>query len=340
MKDYIIKVIISITFVAGGTIFGVIVDWLLKERVAKLAKKTSVKIDDIFVETFGRKVILLCFLFGIYLGIFFLPIPENYRSLLFKTVVSVFIVVITSISANFIAQLTESYALKIGGGKGVSILKNVIKITVIIIGVLILFQYIGISITPMLTALGLGGLAVALAFQDTLANLFAGIYIFVSRQFKPGDYIKLEGGEEGYVVDITWRTTRIRTLQNNIVVIPNSKLSSTIVTNYHMPYPEVAVLIDVGVSYSSDLEKVERVTIEVAKEVMREVKGGVPEFEPFIRYHTFGESSINFTVVMRAKEFADQYLVKHEFIKRLHKRYKEEGIEIPFPVRTLYHRKG
>ena len=112
--------------------------------------------------------------------------------------------------------------------------------------------------------------------------------------------------------------------------------TSAIVTNYYFPEKEMAVLIQVGVSYDSDLKKVERVTIEVGKELMREVPGGVPEFEPFIRYHTFADFSINFTVILRAKEFVDQYLIKHEFVKRLHQRFKKEGIEIPFPIRTVY----
>jgi len=103
-----------------------------------------------------------------------------------------------------------------------------------------------------------------------------------------------------------------------------------------MPDKELAVLVNLGVSYSSDLNKVERVTIEVAREVMKAVSGGVPDFDPFIRYHTFGDFSINFTVIMRAKEFKDQYLIKHEFIKKLHQRYIKEGIEIPFPIRTIY----
>ena len=98
----------------------------------------------------------------------------------------------------------------------------------------------------------------------------------------------------------------------------------------------MAVLVDVGVSYGSDLEEVERATVEVAREVMDEVQGGVPGFAPFIRYHTFGDFSITFTVILRAKEFVDQYLIKHEFVKRLHRRYRDEGIEIPFPIRTVY----
>ena len=91
-----------------------------------------------------------------------------------------------------------------------------------------------------------------------------------------------------------------------------------------------------GVSYQSDLEKVEKVTIEVAKEVLQEVEGGVKEFEPFIRYHTFSDFSINFTVILRAKEYVSKYLITHEFIKRLHRRYQQEGIKIPFPIRTVY----
>jgi small-conductance mechanosensitive channel len=98
----------------------------------------------------------------------------------------------------------------------------------------------------------------------------------------------------------------------------------------------MSVLVQVGVSYGSDLEKVERVTIEVATDVMRNVTGGIPENQPFIRYHTFSDSSINFSVILRGKEFTDQYLIKHEFIKRLQKRYAEEDINIPFPIRTVY----
>ncbi|MDH5443584.1 MAG: mechanosensitive ion channel, partial [Hadesarchaea archaeon] len=102
-----------------------------------------------------------------------------------------------------------------------------------------------------------------------------------------------------------------------------------------LPEPQMACLVQVGVSYDSDLEKVERVTIDVGKKVLKKVTGGVPEFEPFIRYHTFSDFSINFTVILRVKEFVDKYLITHEFVKELHKRYRKEGITIPFPIRTI-----
>jgi small-conductance mechanosensitive channel len=139
---------------------------------------------------------------------------------------------------------------------------------------------------------------------------------------------------------VSWRYTTIRELPNNLTVVPNAKLASSILTNYYLPDLELAVLVPVGVSYASDLARVEAVTVEVGREVMREVAGGVPEFEPFIRYNEFGASSVNFTVILRGREVVDQHLIRHEFIKRLHRRYQAEGIEIPFPIRTLHIRQA
>ena len=127
-------------------------------------------------------------------------------------------------------------------------------------------------------------------------------------------------------------------LPNNVVLVPNAKLAQAIVTNYYLPDRELAVLVEVGVDYDSDLTQVERVTCEVAKDTLEHVPGGASDFDPFIRYHTFADSSINFTVILRGREFVDQYLIKHEFIKRLHARFDREGIVIPFPIRTVVSR--
>ncbi len=193
----------------------------------------------------------------------------------------------------------------------------------------------GVSITPVLASLGVGSLAVALALQPTLENLFSGIQLVMDKPIKVGHFVKLESGEEGYVYKIGWRSTWVRMLPNNVVVIPNKVIVDAKVINYYYPQKELAVLVQVGVHYDSDLEQVERVTIEVGKETLKEVEGGVEDFDPFIRYHTFDNFSINFSVILRAKEFVDNYLIKHEFIKRLHKRYAKEGITIPYPINAI-----
>jgi small-conductance mechanosensitive channel len=171
--------------------------------------------------------------------------------------------------------------------------------------------------------------------QGAVRVLVLALGIFVILDSLVGHFVRLESGEEGFVTKVGWRSTWIRVLPNNMVIVPNSKLVSGQILNYYLPEPEMSTLVQVGVHYNSDLEHVERVTIEVARDVMAHIENGVPEFDPFIRYNAFGESSINFSVILRTREVVGRYLIQHEFIKRLHKRYREEGIVIPFPIRTL-----
>lgn len=243
------------------------------------------------------------------------------------------VVFLTWLALRMADQIIRKYGTRLATALPLTRLtQNIAKGSILVIGALVILNSFGISITPILTALGVGGLAVALGLQDTLANFFSGVYITVARHVRVGNYIKLDSGEEGYVVDIAWRTTRIRSLSNNMIVVPNTKIAQAIVTNYDLPTPQLAVLVGVAVDYRSDLEQVERVAVSVAKEVMQKIPGGVPEFEPSIRYHTFGDSGVQFTVILQGTTFVDQYLLKHEFIKRLHRRFAQEGIVIP--IRT------
>ncbi len=337
------KIINYLIPVGAGILGGIIgfgFEKYIFKKILKFIKKTKWRADEVILNSLRKHVVLWFVIIGVYIAIQFVILPQNVIKF-FKIFILIILIfsgtlVIANITGGFVNVYADRFKDTLPPS---SIFRNLTKGIVIFLGVLLLLNTLGISITPLLTALGIGGLAVALALQDTLSNLFAGIHILISRQVKPGDYVKLETGEEGFVHDITWRNTTITMLPNNTVIIPNSKLSSMIVVNYFLPESELSVLVPVGVSYDSDLEKVEKVTIEVAKEVMSEVEGGVPDFEPFIRYGEFSDFSINFNVILRAKDYVSQFIVKHEFIKRLHKRYKKEKIEIPFPIRTVYLKK-
>jgi small-conductance mechanosensitive channel len=332
------SLVLSLSIAITAVLLGIIFQRVILSKLRKVAAKTKWEGDDIIINALKGIVVHLCFTFiGLYAAISVSPLPADFAHLLKNIILVIIILSITWLLTNIATGFLELYADRFKEAIPQStIFKNLTKIVILTIGFLIILQTLGISITPILTALGVGGLAVALALQDTLSNLFSGLNIILSRQVRTGDYIKLESGEAGYVTDITWRNTTIRMLPNNIVVVPNSKLASIIFTNYCLPEKEMAVLVQVGVSYDSDLRKVEGTTIEVARNVMRTVAGGITEFEPFIRYHTFDDFSINFTVILRTREFVDQYLLKHEFVKSLHERYEQEGIEIPFPIRTVY----
>ncbi|OGW97755.1 MAG: mechanosensitive ion channel protein MscS [Omnitrophica WOR_2 bacterium GWA2_45_18] len=306
--------------------------------VRRITKKTTTRLDDIFVRSAGFPVTLLIVVSGGALVEHLMPLAvEGQITYYFVTGFKAAMVVAAILFADrFINGLTREYAdrIEILKTSGV-VVRGFVRLGLYGLGFLILLDSFGISVTPILASLGIGSLAVALALQPTLENFFSGLQIIVDKPVQLGHFIKLDSGEEGYVYKISWRSTWIRMLPNNVVVIPNNVLVNSRIINYYYPDKELAVLVEVGVHYGSDLEHVERVTIEVAKETMREVSGGIEGFEPAIKYHTLGDFSIHFTTVMRAREFSDSYLIKHVFIKKLIKRYVQEKIVIPYPTQAV-----
>ena len=308
----------------------------LLARLSRWARKTDSPTGDVLLSSIKTPFLVLCIMLGITVALEFSNIPQTFVDQADKGLSILAVFAVALVTANILAGFARIRAERIESVLPVtSLTENIIRIVVYGVGTLIILNKLGISIAPILATLGVGGLAVALGLKDTLSNFFAGFHIVATKQIRVGDYLKLSSAEEGYVNDISWRTTKIRTLAGNLVLVPNAKLTELIVTNYTLPDKDMAVLVDLGVHHDSDLVKVERVTCEVAAEVMREVPGGVPDFIPLIRYYAFGASSIDFSVIMRGKEFVDQFLIKHEFIKRIHKRFEKEGIVIPYPIRAL-----
>ncbi len=330
-------VIPSLAFLVWAILIFTVIPAIVR-HLKKKAEQTQHTFDEILVSALGMPLIL--FLIGLGLNIFFdaiPPLPKKWIKYSEALLIILFILAGYLFVDRLMMEILRRYSKKVDIiSSSAGVIKTLYRAIILGFVFLIVLDRLKITITPFLASLGIGGLVVALALQDTLSNFFSGVYIFFDKPVRIGDYIMLETGQEGYVQHIGWRSTRIRMLPNNILIIPNAKLVGSQITNFYLPEPEMAVLVQVGVSYQSDLEKVERVTVEVAKQVLQEVEGGVKEFDPFIRYHTFSDFSINFTVILRVKEYVHKYLIIHEFIKRLHRRYQQEGIEIPFPIRTVY----
>lgn len=315
-----------------------IIKKIVFSRLQRFAEKTKTEIDNILFDSLDLPVALLIFVTGAVILNRIGPLGlsgelTNYFFVALKVAAVLAIIIFADKLLRGLIRIysQKSDILKSSG----NVASGIVRIIVMGLGLLILLDTFGISITPLIASLGVGSLAVALALQPSLENFFAGMQIVVDKPVKVGQFVKLDSGEEGYVHKIGWRSTWVRMLPNNVVVIPNKVMVASKVLNYYYPQKEMAVLVQVGVHYDSDLAHVEKVTIEVGKNVMKTVTGGVADFEPFIRYHTFADFSINFTVILRASEFVDNYLIKHEFIKRLHKRYAEEGIVIPYPIRAI-----
>jgi small-conductance mechanosensitive channel len=206
-----------------------------------------------------------------------------------------------------------------------------------VLAAIIVLENFGVHLTAVWTTLGIGSVAVGLALQETLANFFAGMYILADRPIANGDFIQLDSGQQGYVIRIGWRSTLIRSLASNIVVVPNSTLGKAIITNYSRPELGLFVSITVGVSYSSDPKRVKSLLEEIGQEAARDgVEGLDPAYPPSVQFNPgFGDSSLNFTLGVRVRQFTDQYRVQSELHTRIFQRFGKEGIEFPFPTRTI-----
>ena len=315
---------------------GIIIIQLVFSKLLKVvARKFNIS-HPLLEQTFRGIPTLLGVLIGLDTVMEILTLPPRPLLFLQRLFHSLVILSVTLLVARLASgYLKQTFGKRSGAFASTSILATTIDLTVYAIGILFLLESFGVAISPLLTALGVGGLAVALALQETLANLFSGINILVAKQIKIGDFVKLSTSEEGHVVDMNWRNTTLKTGTENMVVVPNQKFASSTITNYAQPFAECSIAIPIGVSYESDLDHVEKITVAVAKDVLHETPGGVNTFEPVVRYCSFAESSIEFNVILRVKTVTDQYLIRHEFIKRIHTRYQQEGIIIPFPTRTV-----
>jgi small-conductance mechanosensitive channel len=317
-----------------GLLFGHYVLRVLFQKLRDTSKRKHLKYTHLLFDSLSKASFIIGGIIFLNLTIF-LPFEVDFGDSYSKLKISLNVLVLTYILGEIFVFVYDSYT-KAKSGKATSLYHIIIRILIYIGGIIVFSHLIGLELAPILTALGVGGLAVALALQDTLSNLFAGLHILAAKQLKPGDYIKLDSGEEGYVLDINWRNTEIKTLLENVIIVPNSKISSSISTNYFTLQKNMFFQVIIGVHYDSDLEQVEQVTLETANELMKDYASHLKNFEPKVRFFEFADSSINMKVWLATDLYENQFLMRHEFVKRLHNRFNKEGIVIPFPIRTLH----
>ena len=315
---FILFIIIGIAILHG--VFRGVIEVL--SRVTKVPR-------DSWRNVFRFMPTLLGILLGIRLTKDILNLPDFVQHILSYHYHSVVIFTVTFFCAHTVSSFLKDKLSKSGDKAATtSILTTVVDLCVYLMGVLFILSSYGISISPLLTALGAGGLASALALQDTLANLFSGITTLVSKQVHMGDYIRLASGEAGRVVDMNWRNTTIRTATGNMVIVPNKSIATATLTNYEQPLAECTISIPLTITYDNDLQHVEDVTLGVARHILDHSEYGVTGFEPLVRYDQMGEYGISFKVVLRIRNIVDEAVLKHQFIKRIYTTYKKENIQL------------
>lgn len=293
-----------------------------------LVKITHIK-EKTWKSTFRFMPTLVGMLAGSRMAKDFLNVPWFIKELMENHFRSLLLITVTFFIAHLSSSLIKArMTRRESESSSMSILTTVIDLAIYMAGFLIILSSYGISISPLLTALGAGGLASALALQDTLSNLFSGITTIVSRQVHMGDYISLSSGESGRVVDMNWRNTTLRTSTGNMIIVPNKSIAASIITNYEQPQAECTIAIPLTITYGNDLEAVERVTLRVARSILDRSQYGVKGFMPAVRFDKMGEYGITLKVVLRIRNIVDETKIRHQFIKEIIRVYQQEGIEL------------
>jgi len=280
----------------------------------------------------------LLLLGSIYAGLELLTLPHRYERIGSKLIFALTIIAVFY----FPAKVLILFLRRVGQRKpGMEQVTNpailMVRGLFAILAIIIVLENLGTSLTAVWTTLGVGSVAVALALQETLSNLFAGLYLLADRPVSPGNYIKLDSGQEGYVIRIGWRSTTMRTQSNNIVFVPNSAMAKAVIINYSLPELQVSISIPVRVSYGTDPSRVEKALLDVTREAAQEgLEGLLLDPPPSVMLSPgFGDFFLDFSLYVNVRRFEDQVPVQSELRKRILTRFAKDGIHMPFPTQTI-----
>jgi small-conductance mechanosensitive channel len=320
--------------IMGALVLGFVLNRIIHHWTKKLVNTWGELVCSL-LESLPVPLLLLA---SVYTGLELLTLPPRFERLGSKLIFALTVLVVFYFPAKVLVLFLRRVGQRNPGMEQVTnpaIL--VVRVLSALLATIIVLEHLGAHLTAIWTTLGVGSVAVALALQETLSNLFAGLYLLADRPVSPGDYIKLDSGQEGFAVSIGWRCTTMRTQSNNIVFVPNSTMAKAIITNYSLPELQVSVSIPVHVSYGSDPSQIEKALLEVTREAAQDgLAGLLLDPPPSVTLNPgFGESSLDFSLNVNARRFEDQVPVQSELRKRILARFAKEGISVPFPMRTI-----
>ncbi len=306
----------------------------LRWAVHRVTRATHRDLDEALAGALRGPLVLLVFAQALFLALQTLSYLEPHHPRVEQWWVAATVAIVTLALQRIVSRLVTWYASRPSANgrrldsRTAPLVRRASDVVIILVGTIIVLDTLGIQISPLLAGLGIGGLAVALALQPLLANLFASSYMLSDASVRAGDQIEVAGGPSGRVEDIGWRATRLRNADNNVVIVPNAFLAASVVTNFSAGDPAMDARIELGVAYDSDLARVASVLAVEAQRVRDEEPGAVAGSEPLVRFTRFADAYVEVVVRVRAQSFADAGAIRHVLMQRLHARLTAEGIRM------------
>jgi small-conductance mechanosensitive channel len=316
-SSYLQDLIVPLSIIAGALVLGILIERLLIRFIYRAFEKRDWKIGRRLIGSFNGIVTIWFGLAAFRSVLHDLPIKasafpaiEHITSAVIVLSIAVFL---ARIAVAFIRTYSNQHERAV---PSITLIENIVRSAIYLVGILAIFHAFGVAVAPLLTALGVGGLAVALALQDTLSNFFAGVNIILSKHIDPGDYVKLDSGQEGTIRDIAWRVTTIQTPSDTLIIVPNSKFSTSIITNFDRPEKSMNLTIELPLDQATDSTKFEAAALAAAQEVQKSMPG-ITEGEPSLQYTAFTLTGATLQLVIRVTDFSRAGDVRSEVLKRI-----------------------
>jgi MscS family membrane protein len=334
MKELLVALLIFAVF------WGVakLIRYLLTVWGPRLTSFTATDLDDRVLQRATPSICLLVIFAGLYLAVRHLPLPETAHTVASGAVFVINVIILTNIAYRVADEILNWYSGRVAERTGLGLdrqimplLEKLISIFLILTALIITLKHFNYDILSLVTALGIGSLAIGLAAKDTLANMISGFTLMIDRPFRIGDRVQLTSGQWGDVVDIGLRSTKIKTVDNTLLIIPNSELCNTTIINLAFPDLRAKGKVSIGVAYGSDVEQVKKLMVATAGEITEILVEPVPE----AYFVSFGESALNMALFFWAADYTRVFALTDQLNSLILRRFREHGIDVPFPIRTV-----
>ena len=325
--------------------------WLLSQLVVLVLDRwvrrvtafSSTDLDDRVLQRVIPYVTRLFVVLGVYLAIRSLPLNDKLVMISSGVIYVIMVVIVSTLIYHLLGELTKWYvagqdetAGTVMSRQMVPMAEKIVFLFLVGSALIVILRHFNYDVFSLVTALGIGSLAIGLAAKDTLANMISGFTIMLDRPFRIGDRIQLVDGQIGDVADIGLRSTKIKTLDNQLLIIPNSDLCNSMLTNLAFPNSRVRGRINIGVAYDSDVDQVKQLLVATAAEVADVLADPLPE----AYFVNFGDSALNMVLFFWVDEYSELFATTDKINSLIIKRFSEHSIEIPFPIRTVKMQKG
>lgn len=326
-----VSYLLPLAWILGGIIAGVIAYMLIVRPVRRATARHGWHALETVISIIGTVIVLWGALAGLYVGMDHLTLSAREANLLDRAIGALFVFSLMWIAARIAGAWIEAFSARTEHKLfSVSLYSTLVQGAILVIGLLTVLSSMGIAIAPLLTTLGLGGLAVALALNDTLSNLFAGVQIVAARQLRIGDYVKFDFAE-GEVVDIHWHNTTIRDFQNNLTIVPNSKINTSPFTNYSMCVSALMVPVNASLPWKGEMSELRTIAERAASEAVTEVAGKVEADNCQVYLTALNETNVQITALLPIGHIENRMRAVSGFLRRVHDGAREAGAGVPLP---------